>query len=99
MIELFGCCDACGTFASQAELYEAGELAWQQARTDAETDFTAACERTIAAGRCTGCEQDVPELLPWASHERLCWACADLQLDLLAIAVGELWADAQAVTA
>jgi hypothetical protein len=60
------------------------------ARADAERDFTAACERTVAPGQCTGCEEHAPELLPWTPRERLCWSCTDLQLDLLARAMGEV---------
>lgn len=60
------------------------------ARRDATADFTAACERTVAGGRCTGCEQEAAELLPWTPRERLCWACTDLQLDLMAKAIGEM---------
>lgn len=56
-------------------------------------------ERAVACGYdasqiariCTGCEQ-VPadgDLVPW-SGERLCWNCADAQLDLLAKAVSDL---------
>jgi hypothetical protein len=60
---------------------------------DAVEDFTASCERTVAPGQCTGCERDAGELIPW-SGERLCWRCVDLQLDLLALAMGELWKDA-----
>jgi hypothetical protein len=59
------------------------------ARADAEADFTAASERTVAPGRCTGCETDAAELLPWTPRERLCWRCVDLQLDLLAGAISE----------
>lgn len=59
------------------------------AEADAQRDFTAACERTVAAGRCTGCENEAPELVPWAG-ERLCWSCTDLQLDLMAAAMDEL---------
>ena len=55
---------------------------------DAIADFTAACERTVAPGLCTGCEVPAAELLPW-SGERLCMGCVDLQLDLLAKAVRE----------
>jgi hypothetical protein len=47
----------------------------------------AACERTVAGGRCTLCERDAPELVPWATAERLCWGCVDVQLDLLARAI------------
>lgn len=60
-----------------------------QAQYDAMGDIAAACERTVAPGQCTGCEQDSPELIPWSS-QRLCWACVDLQLDLMALAIGEL---------
>lgn len=56
------------------------------AGADAYLDFAAACERTVAPGRCTGCEKPAAELIPW-SGERLCWSCTDLQLDLLAKAV------------
>lgn len=61
-----------------------------RALDDALADFTAACERTVAGGRCTGCEEEAAELLPWTPRERLCWACTDLQLDLMAKAIGEL---------
>lgn len=54
---------------------------------DAQADFASAAERTVAPGRCTLCEEDSPELVPW-SGERLCWNCTDRQLDLLALAVG-----------
>lgn len=56
------------------------------ARTDAQRDFTAACERTVAPGQCTGCEADAAELIPW-SGEKLCWRCVDVQLDLMAAAI------------
>jgi hypothetical protein len=36
---------------------------------------------------CTQCERDVAEV-PW-SGERLCWDCADIQLDLMARALLE----------
>ena len=68
----------------------------QAAMVDAQADFTAACERTVAGGTCTGCEEAAGELIPWTPNERLCWRCVDLQLDLLAVAMGELWADAGA---
>lgn len=67
------------------------DAAWlldRNARTDAEHDFTAACERTVAPGRCTGCEADADTLIPW-SGERLCWPCTDTQLDLMAQAMTE----------
>jgi hypothetical protein len=60
------------------------------AQADARRDFTASCERTVAAGQCTGCGAASPELLPWTPRERLCWDCTDLQLDLMALAIGEL---------
>lgn len=60
----------------------------QAARRDAVADFTAACERTVRGGQCTGCETPAPELIPW-SGERLCWDCVDTQLDLLAKAILE----------
>jgi hypothetical protein len=59
------------------------------AKADAQRDFAASCERTVAAGQCTGCEEPSPELLPW-SGQRLCWRCVDVQLDLMALAIGEL---------
>jgi hypothetical protein len=68
---------------------KAAELDAARAQYDAVEDFIALSERTVAAGRCTGCEADAPELLPWTSHERLCWRCVDLQLDLLAKAISE----------
>lgn len=58
------------------------------AMTDAAVDFQAACERTVAGGRCTLCENESAELIPW-SGERLCMGCVDLQLNLLAKAVQE----------
>jgi hypothetical protein len=64
-------------------------IAEARACYDAHEDFTAACERTVAAGQCTGCEETAPELIPW-SGQRLCWHCVDLQLDLMALAVREL---------
>lgn len=45
-------------------------------------------QQTVAGGRCSLCERDADELLPWAS-QRLCWDCVDIQLDLLAKAVQE----------
>lgn len=62
------------------------------AQYDAVEDHAASCERTVAAGRCTGCEQEAGELIPWTPRERLCWRCTDLQLDLLALAMGQAWA-------
>lgn len=47
-----------------------------------------ACEQTVAGGRCTMCEADSYELLPW-SGERICWDCFDHQLDLMAKAIQE----------
>jgi hypothetical protein len=78
------------------EAYVAGKCRGHQfpseaaACTDATADFTAACERTVAAGVCTGCEEEAAELLPWTPRERLCWRCTDLQLDLMAKAIGEM---------
>lgn len=46
------------------------------------------CEKTVMGGRCTQCEHDTFELLPW-SGERLCWDCFDHQLDLMAKAIHE----------
>ena len=63
-------------------------MTMSQARADAQADFTAASERTVAPGQCTGCEEDAPELIPW-SGEKLCWACVDVQLDLMAQAILE----------
>lgn len=60
------------------------------AQYDAVEDHAASCERTVAAGRCTGCEAEAGELIPWTPRERLCWACTDLQLDLMAKAIGEM---------
>jgi hypothetical protein len=54
-------------------------------------DHAASCERTVAAGRCTGCGEEAGELIPWTPRERLCWRCTDLQLDLLALAMGQAW--------
>jgi hypothetical protein len=71
------------------ESFEALMASEPRARADAVADFTASCERTVAAGRCTGCEEASPELVPW-SGERLCWSCVDVQLDLMALAIGEL---------
>jgi hypothetical protein len=48
------------------------------------------CEKTVAAGRCTLCENDAAELVPWATGERLCWECVDQQMDLLARAVEDI---------
>ena len=59
-----------------------------QARADALADFAAACERTVAPGQCTGCEENAAELIPW-SGEKLCWHCVDVQLDLMAAAILE----------
>jgi hypothetical protein len=67
--------------------YESTRLG-NRARADAIADFTASCERTVRGGRCTGCEEDSLELIPW-SGERLCWACVDVQLDLMAAAILE----------
>lgn len=58
----------------------------EAARADAIADHQAACERTVAGGRCTLCETESAELVPW-SGDRLCMGCVDLQLDLLAKAV------------
>ena len=69
-------------YGSEPDLYET------IGRTDAIHDEQSAAERTVAGGRCTLCEEDVPELLPW-SGQRLCWQCVDLNLDLLAKAVLE----------
>lgn len=73
-----------------ADADEAIIQAWRdrQASVDASHDFTASCERTVAPGQCTGCEEDAPELIPW-SGERLCWRCVDVQLDLMAAAIME----------
>jgi hypothetical protein len=60
-----------------------GELREERAYRDARRDFATACERTVAPGRCTGCEAPAEELIPW-SGERLCWDCTDTQMDLLA---------------
>lgn len=60
-----------------------------EARHDAERDFTAQCERTVAPGTCTGCELHADELLPWTPAERLCHQCVSYQLDLLAKAIAE----------
>ena len=67
------------------------EQAWQDrhAQVDAEHDFTASCERTVAPGVCTGCERPAAELLPWTPVERLCHGCVSYQLDLLAKAISE----------
>lgn len=84
----------------EAALFAAEPHTWESAgviqpdlyetigRTDAIYDEQSAAERTVAGGRCTLCEEDVPELLPW-SGQRLCWDCVDLNLDLLAKAVLE----------
>ena len=56
-------------------------------REDTGTDCLS--ELVIAGGLCTLCENDADELLPWGGCERLCWACVDLNLDLLAKAVSE----------
>lgn len=69
---------------------DAAALQDARAQYDAVEDHAASCERTIAGGRCTGCERESAELLPWTSRERLCWDCADLQLDLMALAIGEM---------
>lgn len=50
-------------------------------------------QEELQGGRCTLCEEEVPELVQWAARERLCWRCADYQLDLLALAVQELVPD------
>ena len=60
-----------------------------RAQEDAERDFTAQCERTVAPGTCTGCERHADELLPWTPAERLCHRCVSYQLDLLAKAIAE----------
>lgn len=56
------------------------------ARADAERDFAAAVRRQTPDGHCTGCGTQSPELVPW-SGQRLCWDCADFQLDLVASAI------------
>jgi hypothetical protein len=53
-------------------------------------DLNASCETTVAAGRCTLCENDAAELVPWTTRERLCWECVDQQMDLLARAVEDI---------
>lgn len=80
-----------GTDASFEALQASGYQGFyldQLAMADAQRDFAAACERTVAPGQCTGCEEAAPELIPW-SGQRLCWRCVDLQLDLLAKAIAE----------
>jgi hypothetical protein len=66
---------------------ESFELLLDGAATGPDTGYGPE-PRTLASGRCTLCEADTAELVPWAG-ERLCWTCTDLQLDLLARAVME----------
>lgn len=42
----------------------------------------------VPEDRCTLCEQDADQLIPWRG-ERLCWDCVDLNMDLLARAIAE----------
>lgn len=53
-----------------------------------ETDHPG--EAAVKGGTCTLCEDDASELVPWATRERLCWHCVDIQLDLLAKAVRDI---------
>jgi hypothetical protein len=48
----------------------------------------AACKRRMELGTCTRDHAHGPAEVPWAG-ERLCWNCADQDLDLLAKAVLE----------
>lgn len=47
----------------------------------------------LKSGRCTLCEEDATELVPWGQRESLCWQCADYQLDLMARAIQEIVPD------
>jgi predicted nucleic-acid-binding Zn-ribbon protein len=56
------------------------------AKADAERDFADVAARTFPAGTCQGCGSGEAGLVRWAG-KRYCWGCADLQLDLLAMAL------------
>lgn len=71
------------------ELREQGGLSVEEAIERAAYEVDHPSEMTVAGGRCTLCEADAPELTPWATRERLCWTCVDLQLDMLALALVE----------